>query len=176
MASRRIIAWFLVAAAGAAVLQQLVPSLASSRSETPPELPAARDASPPVEGLASLPVREAIAPSQGELFGPRSWEAPRASGPGRSVAKRSAPPMPYRIAGQMTDGGGVRVVLAKGHRVYAVREGDTLEDGYRVESIRPDAVILVYLPLARRERLEVFGKRLQLDRPAHAASGASAAR
>jgi hypothetical protein len=117
--------------------------------------------------LAALPVREPMAPPQGELFGPRSWVPPAGAQPrgGGKAPKRSAPPMPYRVAGQVTHDDGMRVVLAKGDRVYLVREGETLEDGYRVESIRPDAVVLVYLPLALRERLEVSGTRLSLDAP-----------
>jgi hypothetical protein len=39
------------------------------------------------------------------------------------------------------------VVLAKGDRVLTVREGDTLDDGYRVDAIGPQGVTLVYLPL-----------------------------
>jgi hypothetical protein len=43
--------------------------------------------------------------------------------------------------------GVAHVVLAKGDRVLTVREGDTLDDGYRVQSIGSQGVTLVYLPL-----------------------------
>jgi hypothetical protein len=48
-----------------------------------------------------------------------------------------------------------RVVLAREDRVFFVREGDMLEGGYRVESIKSDAVTLVYMPLDERQTLAV---------------------
>lgn len=171
MASRRIVAWFLVAAASAVMLERLVPSRASSPSEAPPAA-AAPAASPPVDGLASLPAREPISPPRGELFGPPSWVAPPQASERRAPRKPVAPPAPYRVAGQITEKGETRVVLARGDRVFFVREGDTLEGGYRVESIEPQAVTLVYLPLAARERLLVSGAALALD-PAASAAGAT---
>ena len=63
--------------------------------------------------------------------------------------------MPYRVAGQVVHGDGAHVVLAKGDAVLMVREGESLEGGYRVESIGPDRVTLLYLPLGVRENLPV---------------------
>jgi hypothetical protein len=163
MSSKRMIAWLVVAAASAVLLSQLEPSPAPPAAP-PPQRVASPAVSQPTEALGSVPVREPIAPPRGELFGPRSWDPPSATQAARrSVQKRAAPPMPYRVAGQVMRKEGVRVVLAKENDVYVVGEGETLEDGYRVESIRPDAVILVYLPLARRERLEVSGAMLEVD-------------
>lgn len=187
MDSRRIIAWCVAAAAGVAVLDKLVPSLAfSSSAAPPPEASAAPPAALSLEGLASLPAREPIAPLQGELFGPRSWDPPARQAQ-RGAVKRAAPPVPYRVAGQATYDDGMRVVLAREGRVFFVREGDTLEGGYRVQSIKPDAVTLVYLPLGTRARLKVFGAPLEIGPPAlaqrpvdaqriHAASGGTAER
>jgi hypothetical protein len=55
--------------------------------------------------------------------------------------------MPYRVAGGVVHDGVAHVVLAKDDRVLTVRAGDTLDDGYRVDSITPQGVTLVYLPL-----------------------------
>lgn len=181
MRRKRILAWFIVAAAGVVMAQPILRP--DSRPAAAQPAPAERNPAvdrhdePPPERFAALPAREPLSASQGELFGPRSWEspAPKARKPARR-AEPAAPPMPYRVAGQVTREGGMRVVLAKADRIYEVREGDTLEDGYRIESIRPDAVTLVYLPLARRERLQVSGAPLQLDAgPAPGAEQASAA-
>jgi hypothetical protein len=63
--------------------------------------------------------------------------------------------------------GAARVVLAREERVMTVREGDKLDEEYRVESIRPDGVTLVYLPLGAREELPVLGAlRLETAAPA----------
>jgi hypothetical protein len=63
--------------------------------------------------------------------------------------------MPYRVAGRVVHDGIAHVVLAKGDRVLTVREGDTLDDGYRVDAIAPKAVTLVYLPLNVPQELPV---------------------
>ncbi len=166
MKRKRIFAWFIVAAAGVALVQPFVRS--QSPSPAPPQSadkksPAAAQRAAAPQPFAALPAREPMAAPQGELFGPRSWTPPAQARARKPALKPSAPPMPYRVAGQVTREGGTRVVLAKADRIYEVREGDTLEDGYRVESIKPDAVTLVYLPLAHRERLLVTGAALSLE-------------
>jgi hypothetical protein len=63
--------------------------------------------------------------------------------------------MPYRVAGKVLLEGPPQIVLSKGNSIVTVREGDTLEDGYRVEAIHRDHVTLLYLPLRVREDLPV---------------------
>lgn len=58
----------------------------------------------------------------------------------------------------------MRVVLVKGDRVFEVRPGETLEDGYRVESVNPRAVTFVYTPLGVTQEVPVAG--VGLDLPA----------
>ena len=101
------------------------------------------------DNFAQLPAREAIGKRRGEPFEARSWApvapTPVARGP-VVPPKPVAPPVPYRVAGQVSHDGMNQVVLARDDRIFTVREGDMLENVYRVESIRPDAVTLVYLP------------------------------
>jgi hypothetical protein len=73
--------------------------------------------------------------------------------------------MPYRVAGQMVQNGAAQVVLAKGDRVLAVREGETLEDGYRVEAVKADGITLLYTPMNVRETLPI-NSLLALEVPA----------
>jgi hypothetical protein len=116
--------------------------------------------------FATLPSRETIGKPKGELFGSRSWEPPArpraaakaAAAPAAPVAPEpvaapAPPPNPYRVAGQVLHDGTAQVVLAKGDRVVTVREGQVLEDGYRVEAIKPDGVTLVYTALDARQHL-----------------------
>lgn len=58
----------------------------------------------------------------------------------------------------------MRVVLTKGDRILEVREGETLEDGFRLESITPRSLIFVYVPLGISQELPVAG--MGLDLPA----------
>jgi hypothetical protein len=55
-----------------------------------------------------------------------------------------------------------------------VREGDLVDNVYRVESIKPDAVTLVYLPLNERQQIAVNGLRLESTTENVALAGASA--
>src|SRR5688572_17056165 len=97
--------------------------------------------------VQGLPARETIGRSRGDLFVPRDW-APRKPSPVVVKVPPVAPtptPLPYRLAGQVVHGGKLQVVLAKADRVFTVQEADVLEDGYRVESVKPGRVILVYM-------------------------------
>jgi len=113
------------------------------------------------EGTLSLPSRDGLSGPRGELFGsnaPPVRAAPKHKVPVEAAAPPPAPvapPMPYRVAGQVVHDGPPRVVLARDDRVFFVREGDVLEGGYRVESIKSDAVTLVYMPLDERQTLAV---------------------
>jgi hypothetical protein len=61
--------------------------------------------------------------------------------------------MPYRVAGKVVYEGGAHVVLAKGDRVFWASEGETFEDGYRVDAITPDRVTLTYVPLGVEQHI-----------------------
>jgi hypothetical protein len=67
------------------------------------------------------------------------------------------PPMPYRFAGRVVRDGVSQLLLAKENDVLPVREGDTLEGGYRVESIGAEDITLLYVPLGVRQRLSASG-------------------
>jgi hypothetical protein len=108
-----------------------------------------------------LPSREGLSRPRGELFASNAPAVRPAAAKSKSVpeapppAAPVVPPMPYRVAGQVVHDGPPRVVLARDDRVFFVREGDTLEGGYRVEAIKPDGVTLVYTPLDMRQHLPV---------------------
>jgi hypothetical protein len=130
--------------------------------------------------LASLPRREAIGKRQGELFGAQSWApAVRAAAVARAVMqeppKPTAPPFPYKVAGVVAADDGTRVVLSKGDRVYEVTLGQTLDEGFRLESVSPHALKFVYVPLGETQEMPVIGLGLDLT-PVRAAAAAPATR
>jgi len=122
-----------------------------------------------------LPARASLRKPGGELFAapppPPPPSRPAAAAP--VEVKIQAPPMPYRVAGQVSHEG-TTVVLARDERVYLVRVGDKLDGGYRVEAIRPDGVTLVYTPLDLREHLAAASA-LRVDPPAAVAQAAKPA-
>ncbi len=115
-------------------------------------------------------------------FASRSWQppAPKLSSAPDVPPAPIAPPMPYRYAGKLVQGGQQSVLLAKGDMLFPVKEGETLNGAYRVESIGETQVTLTYLPLAHEERipvdssLPVAASATRLD-PAAAAGGGQAA-
>jgi cohesin domain-containing protein len=155
----KVLGWALAAAAAGGVW------FFADRPAPPASAPQPGAVAPKNEPRASpgtlvLPPRDGLSGPRGELFGsnaPPVRAAPRHKAPVEAAPPPApvAPPMPYRVAGQVVHDGPPRVVLARDDRVFFVREGDVLEGGYRVESIKSDAVTLVYTPLDERQTLAV---------------------
>ena len=127
--------------------------------------------------LTALPQRDAIGKPQGELFGPRSWAPVAAPVAQRQVVqappKPTAPPFAYKIAGIVNSEDGTRVVLSKGDRVYEVSVGQTLDEGFRLESISAHALKFVYVPLGETQEMPVIGFGLDVS-PVRVAAAAPA--
>lgn len=104
----------------------------------------------------ALPERPHLGESRTGLFSSHSWQ-PRAPIPTASVLSApTAPPMPYRYAGKVVQGGRLSVLLSKGDTVFPIKEGQTLDGAYRVESIGETQITLTYLPLKHKETIPVF--------------------
>lgn len=108
--------------------------------------------------LAALPKRAAIGEQRGELFGSTS-SAPPVSAAAATVsappAEAVAPPNPYKVAGTLVQGSAKRVYLVKDDRIYEAKQGDDLDEGYRVDSIAADHVVLLFVPLGKKEELAI---------------------
>jgi len=156
----KLLGWALAAAAAAGVWF-FADQPAPPASAPQPVAAAPKNEPRASEGTLTLPSRDGLSGPRGELFG--SNAPPVRAAPKHKAAVEAAPappapvapPMPYRVAGQVVHDGPPRVVLARDDRVFFVREGDVLEGGYRVESIKSDAVTLVYMPLDERQTLAV---------------------
>lgn len=169
MRKKRLLGWLLIAGAATGAVS-LAPTAPSPAPE--PAAPMQLASEPASRGLA-LPQRDTLGEGRGAVFAARSWAPPPrpATAPAALPSPPPAPPpMPYRVAGELVQGKHARVVLAKGDAVLIVREGQSLEGGYRVESIDAHGVTLVYLPLGVREILPVASSLSVAagSRPAHA--------
>jgi len=163
---KRLVGWLVIAGAAAAAVSLVPPSSPPDPEAGKVALRQSGEASTP-SPLAALPERETIGKRRGEAFAARSWTPPPTRAPAAAPVAAPVPlppPVPYRVAGQVVRGDGAHVVLAKGDAVLAVREGDTLDGGYRVESIAEDRVTLHYLPLGVRHELAVVST-LGVDAP-----------
>jgi hypothetical protein len=106
----------------------------------------------------ALSERGTLGNARANLFAPRDAPRPKPAPVVAAPPEVSAPPppMPYRVAGQVNGGGRGEVLLTKGERVFTVRPGDVLEDGYRVEAIEPSRITLVYTPLGTAHALPLL--------------------
>jgi hypothetical protein len=50
-----------------------------------------------------------------------------------------------------------RAFLAKGETLLMVAAGDTLDDNYHVDAIKPEQIILTYLPMKTQQILNIPG-------------------
>jgi hypothetical protein len=128
---------------------------------------------PPEAGIPAgdplrLPERQSFGETRGQLFGTPPRAAKAAPPPRAPSPPPAAPPLPYRFAGIVRVGKDTQVLVAKGDRVLPVKEGETLEGGYRVQSISAERIELVYLPLGTAERIAVSSS-LDAKPIAHAA-------
>ena len=110
------------------------------------------------EALSSGSGASAASDSLPAVVRPADRAAPPLALPARPTLARApeVPPLPYRFAGKSKQGSTELVFLAKGDTVIAVKEGDTLEGDYRVVSITPLHIELVYLPLGKTDRIAVI--------------------
>lgn len=123
--------------------------------------------------LLTLPERSPIGDSRTGLFSSHSWQPPAPRTAAIIAAAPAAPPMPYRYAGKLVQGGELSVLLSKGDTVFPIKVGETLDGAYRVEAIGESRITLIYLPLKHKESIPVFSSLLDSG-PVSGASSAAA--
>ena len=104
--------------------------------------------------VLALPERPEFGESRGELFSPHSWEPPAPKVAPAPPPAPVAPPMPYRFAGKFVRGDEYSVMLSKGDLVFPIKQGETIDGAYRVESVGEDTVTLLYLPLRQKSTIQ----------------------
>ena len=113
----------------------------------------------PVLQLDKLVRADANEPEQ-DPFAGKSWYVPPPPPPQpeavQEAPRPTAPPLPFGYMGRMQEEDGQALVyLTQGTRAYSVSQGDTIDGTYRVDSISPSAVTLVYLPLNIKQNLNI---------------------
>lgn len=69
-----------------------------------------------------------------------------------------APPLPFTFVGLLESGAEKPAAfLAHGDALLVVSAGEVVENDYRIESLSPTEVVLMYLPLKERQKLNVTG-------------------
>ncbi|MDC6180268.1 hypothetical protein C2I33_18315 [Ralstonia solanacearum] len=128
-----------------------------SRSTAQSQLPAmsAEPASAPTGEPAVLALRPREAsPDIAQAFPSRDW-APPPPPPPAPPPKPTAPPLPFVAIGKKWEDGQWQVFLGRNEETFVVKTGDTFDGRYRVDSIAPPSMTLIYLPLKARQTLTI---------------------
>lgn len=97
--------------------------------------------------------RQPLPENAKDMFAGKSWYVPP---PPPKAAPPSAPPLPFIYMGKLAEQGEkVVVLLNKQGRDYTVREGDILDNIYRVDEVRAPAMTLTYLPLNIKQTIRI---------------------
>jgi len=148
---------FALLVSALALLAAGIASLATPERHAP-----ARQALPPVarEVLrlpVALPERRIEGKARGDPFAARDWTPRAPQAPIHTaqepVLEPSAPPNPYRFAGTLHDGGGLKAVFIRDEHVHIAHTGDTLDGGYKVVFVTRDGVTLLYRLLDIEKRI-----------------------
>ena len=167
MNSQRVLGW--VAFFGVAVALAWLPELllepaaddavqvplASAKARTQGALPAAQAA----RGAVAI---KDLSPA-GDLFAAKSWKAAPtlatvteiAINPATVVQAPSLPPVPFQFVGKLHDRSDLQVFLQNGEKIYVVRNGDVIDDTWKITGISDLELSLVYLPLHLSQTLSV---------------------
>jgi cohesin domain-containing protein len=94
----------------------------------------------------AIPARSTLGRIASDPFSVQSWMPARKPAAAPAPAAPVAPPLPYRFAGQFYRDSGTELYIAKGEEIFPVKEGDTLDGQYRVESVSSSEVRFVHLP------------------------------
>jgi len=108
-----------------------------------------------------IPSRPALGKFAADPFSAQSW-MPRpkpAAIPAPPVPV--APPLPFRFAGQFHRESGIDVYVARGEEIFPVKQGDTLDGQYKVDSVSTTEVSFVHLPSGTRQTLQFSALREQ---------------
>ena len=109
----------------------------------------------PSEPLFGIPSRLGLGKRSSDPFSTHSW-APPPPKPGSTAAAPPpvAPPLPYRFVGQFYRDSGVEIYVGRGEEIFPVKQSDTIDGQYKVESVKTNEVAFVHLPTGTRQIIE----------------------
>ena len=110
----------------------------------------------PLALFTALPARDGMPALRGDPFS-RARQSAQPSARRTALAAPpaavAAPPNPYRFAGEVRQSGSARRFLVRGNDIFEVSEGDVLSDGYRVETVTENEIVLLHLGTGLRQTL-----------------------
>jgi hypothetical protein len=93
------------------------------------------------------------------LFAATSWAPPPPKAlpptPPPPPPPPTAPPLPFRFVGKQWTGELWEVFVSRGDQTLVLREKQTIEAAYRVDSIKPPNMVMTYLPLNEPQTMNI---------------------
>jgi hypothetical protein len=97
--------------------------------------------------------RQRLPENEKDMFAGKSWFVPP---PPPKAELPTAPPLPFIYMGKLAEEGEkVVILLTKQNRSYQVREGDVLDNTYRVDEVQPPVMTLTYIPLNIKQTIQI---------------------
>ena len=101
-----------------------------------------------------IPARSVLGRIAADPFSAHSWMPRPKPAVVTAPPDPVTPPLPYRFAGQFHRESGIEVYVARGEEIFPVKEGDTLDGQYKVDSVSATEVSFVYLPSGARQTMQ----------------------
>src|SRR6266513_5708236 len=101
-----------------------------------------------------IPARSALGRIAADPFSAQAWLPRRKPAVVSEPPVAAVPPLPYRFAGQFHRDSGIEVYVARGEEIFPVKEGDTLDGQYKVDSVSATEVSFIYLPTGARQTVQ----------------------
>ena len=145
-----------IAITAAAVI--LVAGVVAGRERPTLELIEARSAAVQTDGgidLEKLERRESATAPQSDPFAQPAEPQPRpAAARPAPVEKPSAPPLPFKYFGKLTEKGKTEVYVMRGDELLTIAAGQNIGE-YRVDSVSEASIAFTYLPLETKQTMEL---------------------
>jgi hypothetical protein len=93
---------------------------------------------------------QAVAPPI-NLFARQSWQPPLPPPP--PPPRPVAPPLPFQYRGSLLEDGKLAIFLAQQTRQIIARQGDVIDNTYRIDAIAAQTIDFTYLPLNEKQQL-----------------------
>lgn len=90
-----------------------------------------------------------------DVFERRDWAPPAAQSSAAPVAAEEVPVFPYTYAGRQRQGDKSEAYLTKDNYAHIVRQGDTLDGVYRIDSISPTQLMVTHLPTRHTHSIRI---------------------
>jgi Cohesin domain len=101
-----------------------------------------------------IPARSTLGRIAADPFSSQSWLPRRKPAVVSEPPPVVVPPLPYRFAGQFHRESGIEVYVARGEEIFPVKEGDTLDGLYKIDSVSATEVGFVHLPSGTRQTIQ----------------------